>query len=295
MPSATRATRADLKRLPIGKPGASCWCVVAADDHRRLVLGHEPRGELGRRHVEVLQRRGALELLGLLRHQRRPLPVEVDEVLRDHLAFGRVRRQQGLRACALEHLAELPPQIPAVLHRHVHALTGLGAVGVARVARDEDARRAGADLVEGDVVEAVGEAVADLVHAVPGDVLHVEPVRVQDVVRLRDDLVERGLAHRAVIVRRHLAEVDVHPEQEAAFARDEQDVARLGLDRALRADVGEVGDRERIHHAPGVEGLRADVLRADGLAHTAAGAVCADDVLGPHDALLPGQLARRCA
>ena len=35
-----------------------------------------------------------------------------------------------------------------------------------------------------DVVEPVGEAVAHLVHAVPGDVAHVERVGVQDLVRL---------------------------------------------------------------------------------------------------------------
>ena len=89
-------------------------------------------------------------------------------------------------------------------------------------------------LVRRDVVEPVGEAVADLVDAVPRDVAARRACRVQDLVRLRDDLLDRGLAHGAVVVCGDLTEVDVHAEQVAALARDEQDVAAVvGLDRAL--------------------------------------------------------------
>ena len=84
-----------------------------------------------------------------------------------------------------------------------------------------------------------------------------------------------------------LAEVDVHAEEVAALARDQQDAAAVaGLDGALGADVGEVGDGEDVHDAPGVVGLVAGERAADRLAHLAARAVRTDDVLGPDDALL---------
>ena len=197
------------------------------DDHRRRVLGHKARGELGGAHVEVLELGGVLELLGLLRHQRRPLLVEVDEVLRDDLPLGRVGGEQALRAAALQHVAELPADVEAVLHGDVHALAGLGAVRVAGVAGDEHPRRAGAEVLRQDVVEPVGEAVAHLVDAVPGDVAHVERVGVDDRVGLGDDLLDGGLADGPVIVCGHLAEVDVHPEEVPALARDQQDAAAV--------------------------------------------------------------------
>ena len=59
-----------------------------------------------------------------------------------------------------------------------------------------------------------------------------------------------------------------------------------GLDGALGADVGEVGDGEHVHDAPRVVGLVAGDGAADRLAHPAARAVRADDVLGPDGALL---------
>ncbi len=117
----------------------------------------------------------------------------------------------------------------------------------------------------------------------------------QDLVRLADDLLDRRLAHAVVVVRRDLAEVDVHAAEVAALARDVQDVARLGVDRALGAPVGEVGVDEHVHDAPRVRGELADVLASDRLAHAAAGAVAADDVLRPHGALLPGARARSSA
>ena len=126
-----------------------------------------------------------------------------------------------------------------------------------------------------------------------GDILHIQPIGMQDVVRLRDDLVESRPPHGAVVVRGDLAEIDVHAEQEPALARDEEDVSRLGLDRALRPDVGEVGVRERIHDAPRVGRHAADVLRADRLADAAARAIRPDHVLGPHHPLLAEAVARR--
>ena len=53
---------------------------------------------------------------------------------------------------------------------------------VAGVAGDEDAQDAGTTLLREDVVEPVGEAVADFVDAVPGDVADIESVGVQDAI-----------------------------------------------------------------------------------------------------------------
>src|SRR5690606_16834652 len=219
-----------------------------------------------------------------LGHERGPLAVEVDEVLRDDLPLGGVRREERGGAPPGEDVTELPADVPAVLEGDVHALPGLGAVRVAGVAGDEDAGQLGALALGRDVVELVGDAVAHLVDAPPGDVPDVERVGPEDRVRLGDDLLERRLAHRGGALLGDLAEVDVHAEEVPALARDEEDAARGRLDRALEADVGEVGDGEDVHDAPRVVGLLADVPAADLPAHLAVGAVAADDVLDPDGA-----------
>ena len=103
-----------------------------------------------------------------------------------------------------------------------------------------------------NVVEAVGHALADLVHREPHHVLHVERVRMQHAPRGRDDVVLRVLVAEGVALARvDLAEVDVQPHEVAAFARDEQDVALVRrLDRGLQPDVRKVGDGEHVDHAP---------------------------------------------
>src|SRR5690606_20531708 len=248
--------------------------------------GHEARRELGRGEVVAREVVGRGDLVRLARHQRGPLAVEVDQLLGDRLPLGRVGRQQRLGAAAAHHQPELPAEVEAVLHRHVHALAGLGAVGVAGVAGEEHPRRA--VLPFGDVVELVGHSVPDLVDAVPRDLAHLDRVRVQDRVGAPHDLLERGLAHLVVVVGRHLAEVDVHAAEVAALARDVQDVPGAGADRALDAPVGEVGVDEHVHDAPRVLGEVADVLAADRVAHAAAGAVAPGDVPGPHGPGLAG-------
>ena len=143
-------------------------------------------------------------------------------------------------------------------------------------------------LLRQDVVEPVREPVAHLVHAVPGDVADVEGVGVEDLVRLVDDFLDGSAAHGALVVGVHLTEVNVHPEEVAAFARDQQDAAAgTGLDGALDADIWEVGDRQDIHDAPGVVGLVSGEGAANRLAHLAARAVRTDNVFGPDNALLP--------
>ena len=79
-----------------------------------------------------------------------------------------------------------------------------------------------------------------------------------------------------------LVHLDVEAHQVAALARNHQQVAVGGLHGRLEADVGEVGDGQHVHHAPGLVGRVAHQLPADGLAHRAARAVAADDVARPH-------------
>ena len=79
--------------------------------------------------------------------------------------------------------------------------------------------------------------------------------------------------------------LDVHPEQVAALARDDHQRARLGLDQRLVAYVGEVRDREDVHHAPGMVGRLTHEMPTDLLAYDAARTVAPDDVARPDRAL----------
>src|SRR5690606_5423735 len=112
-------------------------------------------------------------------------------------------------------------------------------------------------------------------------------VRAEDAVRLRDDVLDGRLAHGLVGTVLELAEVDVHPHEVAALARDEEDVAGVvRLDRALDLDGGEVGVREAVEHATRVHRRLALELVTERVAHSAARAVATDEVLRPDDALL---------
>jgi hypothetical protein len=70
------------------------------------------------------------------------------------------------------------------------------------------------------------------------------------------------------------------------FARDQQDAALFPLDGALGADIGEVGDSERVHHAPGVVGLVPGEGAANRCAHFAPRAVGTHHIFGAHYAFL---------
>ena len=136
------------------------------------------------------------------------------------LPLDGIGAQQLRPGTALEHRDELPAEIECVLHRHVHALPGLGAVRVASVAGDEHARQTRVRLCERDIVEAVGHPLADLVHREPHDVAHVERVRVQHALRDLDDLLGGVLPVRGAIARVDLAQIDVQPHEVAALARE---------------------------------------------------------------------------
>ena len=180
-------TGAEWKRMPTGKPVARCWNVGSRADQRRRVLRRGPRGEAALRdevRLELLRIHavafGAARLLRRRAEHLGELAIEVDELLGDRLPFGRVGVQQRRRARATQNRRKLPSQVEGVLHRHVHALPGLRAVGVTGVTGDEDTREAGFHLLLRHVVELVAEALADLVDGPPGDVFDVQSVRMND-------------------------------------------------------------------------------------------------------------------
>ena len=212
-----------LEALAHGVAGGQVLVLGARDDPGRLVLGHEPGRELGRLDVEIFQVRGIRQLVLRGGHQCGPLAVEVDQVLGDHLTFLGVGVQQRLVGAPGQHSAQLPAEVPAVLHGYVHALAGLGGVRVARIAGDEHAGHSGAAIFGVDVVEMVRQPVADLVDRGPCHGLHVHAVGVDDLVGALDDLLNRGLAHLAVVIRGHFAQVHVHAEQMTALAGNQKD------------------------------------------------------------------------
>ena len=126
-----------------GQPGGE----LAVGDELALNLGEPGHGLGGVGRVDAS---GSTDRL-------RPPGVHGDEVFGDLLAFEGVGVEQRPWAASLQHGGELPSEVEGVLHGHVHALAGLGGVGVAGVPGDEDAWCAGADLVVVDVVELVGD------------------------------------------------------------------------------------------------------------------------------------------
>ena len=225
---------------------------------------------------------GLAALARLVAEHLRPLAVEVDQLLRRRLALGRIGVQQLGRALAAQHGRELPAQVEGVLHREVHALARLGAVGVAGVAGDEHARQLRTARIRRHVVVLVADALADLVHRPPGHLLHLQRVGLQDALRRGDEVVERDAAVGDALLLAQLVHLDVQAHQVAALARDHQQVAVHRLHRRLVADVREVGHGQHVHHAPGLVGRIAHQLATDGLAHRAARPVAADHVAGPH-------------
>ena len=194
--------------------------------------------------------------------------------------------QQGLIAAAFEHLPDLPREVPPILNGDVHALAGLGGVGVAGIARDEDPRCQVGILLSGHIVEALGHSVADLVVAVPGHLANIDRVGVQDAVRPLDGLLSGGRHDPLAVLVVRALQGDVEPGQETSFARNEQDGAVLvRLDPASGAEVREVGVRHDVHDRPGLRCRVGVDLHIDAAAHSAACAVTSHDVLGADRAL----------
>ena len=228
----------------------------------------------------------ALGLGGGRRHDAGPLVVGVDQALGFGQALLGVAAQQAGVGTALQHVHQLPAQVEGVLHRDVHALAGLGRMGVAGVAGGEHARVAVRAL--GHVVKLVGDAVADVVDRPPDDLLHVQRIGFDDAVGGRDHVVLGELLAGGLFAFLELVEFHVHAEHIAAFARQDQHIAFVRRrDQALLPHVREVGVGEDVHHAPGLVGGVAMQFTADGLAHRRVRAVAAHHIVGAHGARGP--------
>ena len=71
-------------------------------------------------------------------------------------AFGRIAVQQAGVRPPLQHVRQFPAEVEGILHGDVHALTGLGAVGVAGITGRENARITFSCRTLRHVIEAVG-------------------------------------------------------------------------------------------------------------------------------------------
>jgi len=75
-----------------------------------------------------------------------------------------------------------------------------------------------------------------------------------------------------------LVELDVEPYEIAAFARNDQYVAFVGIDRRLEANVGEIRDDQDVHHAPSLIRRVTRQRAPDRPSHGATRTVGSDDV-----------------
>ena len=185
----------------------------------------------------------------------RPFAVKADELLGNCLSFGRIGVQQAGWAAPLQHGSELPAQVKTILHRHIHALASLGAVGVAGIARNKNMGQSRGPLVRLHVIEAVGQPLADFIHRPPGHFFHVERIGMEDALRCGDQLIEGDVASGHALVLVQFVHLDIQPHHVAALARNHHDAAVAGrLDQCLETDVGKIRVEQDIHHAPGVVG-----------------------------------------
>src|SRR5271165_3127753 len=143
-------------------------------------------------------------------------------------------------------------------------------------------------------VELVAKALADLVNRPPGDLLHLQRIGMQDPPRRGDQIVGRDVQARGPFVLIEFLELDVEADEITAFAWNDQEAAFIGrLDRRLEANVGEVGDGQDIHYAPGLIGRIPIERQPERPADGAARAVAADDEPGLDGFRLPLRARRR--
>ena len=138
-----------------------------------------------------------------------PFAVEVDQFLGDGLTFRRIAVQEAGCAALLQHRRQLPSEIEAVLHRHVHALARFRAVGVAGVAGDEHTRQTFRDIAFRHVIELVAQALADLIDRPPRNLFHVERIGLENAPRSRDQVIGREVAIGNPLAGIELVELDI--------------------------------------------------------------------------------------
>jgi hypothetical protein len=104
-------------------------------------------------------------------------------------------------------------------------------VGVAGIASDEHARQSGRNFFLRHIIEFVGQPLADLINRPPGDLLHLEPVRIENPLRLRDDPIDGEIAVCDPFADLELGQLDIKADQVAAFPWDDENTAVIrGLD-----------------------------------------------------------------
>ena len=123
-------------------------------------------------------------------------------------------------------------------------------------------------------------ALRDLVDGEPGHLLDLDGVRREHPGGDLHHVLAAHRAHARAVLVGDLAEIDIEAHHVPALTRNEHDAPARRLDRGLQADVGEVGDRQDVEHAPGVVGDVAPQLETDRLSDDAARSVAADDVAG---------------
>ncbi|TKW49647.1 hypothetical protein CTA1_11398 [Colletotrichum tanaceti] len=191
--------------------------------------------------------------------------VELDQVLGDAAALALVRAQDVALGDALDGQGDLPAEVVGVLHRDVHALAGLGGMGVDGVPGEEDAA---VGVIRG------ADSLSDLSKR--------EIPRAQDLLggakdELRGDL---GAVRSPRRVGGDLLQLDVEADK-LVLSGDDHQAAVLG-------GLTEVGNGDDVHDTPDEIGRLSLELQAESPSRPAASAVAANDILGVDDLAFPG-------
>src|SRR6516162_3018194 len=156
-----------------------------AGDDRRLVLGRCTGGVMTMPY-KISLHLGWIDAVAIRRRfQRRaehvgPLAVEFDQLLGNGMPLRRVGVQNLRYAPAPQDGRQFPAVVERVLHGHVHTLSSLRTVRMARVASDENVRQATAGLVIGHVGELVAQPLSDFVNRPPGHLLYIDRKGTED-------------------------------------------------------------------------------------------------------------------
>src|ERR1700683_5518489 len=97
-------------------------------------------------------------------------------------------------------------------------------MGVAGIASDKHGGQPRRDLILGRVVKLVGQALANLVDRPPGDLFHLKRERVENPPRLRNQVVEGGIAACDPLADVEVRQLDIKGEEKSPLSGDDKDV-----------------------------------------------------------------------